>query len=231
MKAPKTIPILVLSFIFCIVFLSSIIIFTNSINKQIVIDNESHVQMLKEEISLNYLAIKKISNDKHELGELLHEQSTEKPSFKFPEQCVDEDEITEITIPIWNLITQKEDTMNIKIHKKYAQHIKIVFEKIRYSGFDINPYTTIGYSCRKTFDGGGISQHGIGAAIDINANINPMLDEEGNIISGRSYTIGNLGTITPDSVVVKAFEAIGWKWMGSDNYERKDYMHFSANGM
>ncbi len=76
------------------------------------------------------------------------------------------------------------------------------------------------------------SQHAYGLAIDLNPFQNPYT--KGDLVLpelASSYLDRDRirpGMITPDGVVVRAFEAIGWTWGGTWS-SLKDYQHFSQN--
>jgi hypothetical protein len=77
------------------------------------------------------------------------------------------------------------------------------------------------------------SQHAYGLAIDLDPFQNPYL--KGDLVipelASAYLDRGDVraGMITPDGVVVRAFEAIGWTWGGTWS-SLKDYQHFSQNG-
>ncbi len=77
------------------------------------------------------------------------------------------------------------------------------------------------------------SQHAYGLAIDLNPFQNPYT--KGDLVLpelASSYLDRDdvrPGMITPDGVVVRAFESIGWTWGGTWS-SLKDYQHFSQNG-
>lgn len=146
-----------------------------------------------------------------------------------PMACATAEELTYIEFPIKNLRTGLDDTHKLRVHKDVADVLTTAFTKIFQTGFPIDPNTTLGFSCRKVSGTDRISQHGVGKAVDINAEINPMVASDGTVLVGSSYDPSLLGTITEDSVVFKEFKAIGWKWGGLYK-DTKDYMHFSSNG-
>ena len=77
------------------------------------------------------------------------------------------------------------------------------------------------------------SQHAYGLAIDLDPFQNPYA--KGDLVLpelASSYLDRDdvrPGMITPDGVVVRAFESIGWTWGGTWS-SLKDYQHFSQNG-
>lgn len=71
-----------------------------------------------------------------------------------------------------------------------------------------------------------LSNHAHGRAIDINPLVNPCVGANGIIQpKGATYDVGRLGTITPDSSIVKFLKRRGWIW-GGDWNDPKDYQHF-----
>jgi hypothetical protein len=81
------------------------------------------------------------------------------------------------------------------------------------------------------------SQHAYGLAIDLDPFQNPYTQTHGQdrlVLPelASSYLDRDdvrPGMITPDGVVVRAFESIGWTWGGTWS-SLKDYQHFSQNG-
>jgi poly-gamma-glutamate synthesis protein (capsule biosynthesis protein) len=95
---------------------------------------------------------------------------------------------------------------------------------------------TSAFNCRMVDGTTRISAHAAGAAIDINPVQNPQV--RGGLTTpraGASYdspekrTEAVTGIILPNSCVVRAFSAIGWKW-GGQWKSLKDYQHFSRTG-
>ena len=77
------------------------------------------------------------------------------------------------------------------------------------------------------------SEHAYGLAIDLNPFQNPYLSGR-TIIPAQAGAYRARSTVRPgmntsQSLPVRAFKAIGWRW-GGDYTSKKDYMHFSANG-
>ncbi len=77
------------------------------------------------------------------------------------------------------------------------------------------------------------SQHAYGLAVDVNPFQNPQV-KKGLVLpelagAYRDRADQRPGMLTSDSVVVRAFARIGWRW-GGDWTSSKDYMHFSRNG-
>jgi hypothetical protein len=77
------------------------------------------------------------------------------------------------------------------------------------------------------------SEHAYGLAIDLDPFQNPYLSGRTIIpaLAGayRARTPVRPGMNTAQSLPVRAFRAIGWRW-GGNYVSKKDYMHFSANG-
>jgi hypothetical protein len=92
---------------------------------------------------------------------------------------------------------------------------------------------TSGFNCR--FVGGTTrwSMHAYGEAIDVNPVENPYV--QGRRVSppaGRRYvdrTRRRPGMVVEGDAVVRAFEAVGWRWGGRWTGS-KDYQHFSTTG-
>jgi len=70
-----------------------------------------------------------------------------------------------------------------------------------------------------------LSMHANGLAIDINPKQNPYVKNGTSIPAGSEYKLKNMGTIEPDSEIVKVFKEKGWTW-GGDWKSLKDYQHF-----
>jgi hypothetical protein len=89
------------------------------------------------------------------------------------------------------------------------------------------------FVCRPAVDTTAASQHAYGLAIDLNPFQNPyqkgdlVLPELASSYLDRDHV--RPGMIPADSVVVRAFAAIGWTW-GGTWHSAKDYQHFSQNG-
>ena len=77
------------------------------------------------------------------------------------------------------------------------------------------------------------SQHAHGLAIDLDPFQNPYTNDDLVLPELASSYLDRddvrPGMITPDGVVVRAFESIGWTWGGTWS-SLKDYQHFSQNG-
>jgi D-alanyl-D-alanine carboxypeptidase len=77
------------------------------------------------------------------------------------------------------------------------------------------------------------SQHAYGLAIDLDPFQNPYTKDDLVLPELASSYLDRdkvrPGMITPDGVVVRAFESIGWTWGGTWS-SLKDYQHFSQNG-
>ena len=92
---------------------------------------------------------------------------------------------------------------------------------------------TSGFNCRYVSGTTRLSQHGLGAAVDINPLHNPYVKgstvdpPEGAPWANRSRT--DPGMIKAGDAVVQAFARRGWGWGGYWS-SGKDYQHFSASG-
>lgn len=70
-----------------------------------------------------------------------------------------------------------------------------------------------------------LSHHSTGRAIDLNPALNPFIKGEMVLPPAATYDPRRAGTLTPDSVPVRAFESRGWVW-GGRWMDRLDYHHF-----
>jgi D-alanyl-D-alanine carboxypeptidase len=141
------------------------------------------------------------------------------------------------------------------VHRDHALKIAKAMESLRNNGFriaQIRPVdeyeadddkstlanNTSAFNCRNAYGTSHWSQHAFGAAIDINPVQNPYVPPNGRVIDpdAAPYIDRNSerntsapGFIAKNSVVVKTFASIGWRWGGVWN-RTKDYQHFSSNG-
>ena len=134
-----------------------------------------------------------------------------------------------ITVPL----TTKNGTKtsgNLTIHKALVQDVQEIFQAAQNGGFKI--YEAMGYSFRKMNNGGtgNLSHHSYGVAIDINVTEN--YSHRGSTIYAGSFWDPSRSefSIPRDGILVKAFEAKGWKWGGNWSGNYQDYMHFSFTG-
>jgi hypothetical protein len=82
-----------------------------------------------------------------------------------------------------------------------------------------------GFNPRLIAGGSRPSHHSTGRAIDINPVLNPYIKGEIVLPPSATYNYQRPGTLTPDSIPVRAFEARGWTW-GGRWQTRLDYHHF-----
>ncbi len=132
-----------------------------------------------------------------------------------------------IEVPVWKLSGDEKisGTASIIVHNKIADKVKLVFEEI-YNGEEKFPIKDIGgYSWR-----GGRSEHNGGTAIDINANENYCVYDNGTQIGSHWKPYEDPYSITPYGEVIRAFEKYGFTWGGDAWRNPKDYMHFSYLG-
>ncbi len=105
-----------------------------------------------------------------------------------------------------------------------------------YGGDDhrsMNADNTSAFNCRFVNGTSTWSQHAYGLAIDINPIENPYVS--GGYVSppaGVPFADrpGRPGVIQKGGTVIRAFAAIGWRWLGRPGGGKRDYQHFSANG-
>jgi hypothetical protein len=92
---------------------------------------------------------------------------------------------------------------------------------------------TSGFNCRYVEGTGRWSEHAYGRAIDVNTVENPYV--HGGLVeppAGRAFLDRSgrrPGMATEGSVLVRAFDAVGWGWGGRWR-SGKDYQHFSTSG-
>lgn len=131
-----------------------------------------------------------------------------------------------------------------------AERLLQVFERLFEAGFPIERMepvenyggdddasmaanNTSAFNCRKVAGTKSYSRHSWGTAIDLNPVQNPYVrGQRVEPPAGRKYldrTDVRPGMIVEGDVVVRAFEAIGWKWGGRWKTAR-DYQHFSVDG-
>ncbi|MBQ3124925.1 MAG: M15 family metallopeptidase [Clostridia bacterium] len=132
-----------------------------------------------------------------------------------------------ITVPVWRLSNGNKvsSTATFFVHNAIADKVKLVFEEI-YNGPEKFPIRDVGgYAWR-----GGRSEHNGGTAIDINANENYCIYNNGTVIGKYWKPYEDPYSIKPYGDVVNAFERHGFTWGGDAWRNPKDYMHFSYLG-
>ncbi|WP_100794047.1 M15 family metallopeptidase [Methylobacterium oryzae] len=172
--------------------------------------------------------------------------------------CLPRKNLVFVTLPYLNFSGATVEG-HLIVHLDVADDVMIIFTEIHQSGkfriekmslvddydgdddksmFDNN---TSAYNCRLTRGGATMSSHGRGIAIDINPVQNPWVKgSETAPANGVNYNTpdkrdaafrrGAHGIVMPDDVVVASFARKGWKWGGVFT-TRKDYQHFSEDGM
>ena len=134
----------------------------------------------------------------------------------------------------------------IVVHHELLEEVREIFDEIKRLRFPVesvipikfnlpNNATTMDtlnntycfhYRAVTTSGSGRLSIHSHGRAIDINPFQNPAVLPDGRVIpAGSIYDPAAVGTLTPDSEVVKLFLRHGWEWGGTWS-TLKDYMHF-----
>lgn len=132
-----------------------------------------------------------------------------------------------VTVPVWRLSNGNKvsSTASFYVHHAIADKVKLVFEEI-YNGPEKFPIKDVGgYAWR-----GGRSEHNGGTAIDINANENYCIYNNGTVIGNYWKPYEDPYSIKPYGDVVNAFERHGFTWGGDAWRNPKDYMHFSYLG-
>ncbi len=167
-----------------------------------------------------------------------------------PDCPVSADELAWVRLTFWGFDDTRH-TGELLVNAAVAEDLASVFRQLYDARFPIEemritrldeldaPPTGDGnntgvFACRATVNSNGqFSQHAYGLAIDLNSFQNPYV--KGDLVLpelASSYLDRDdvrAGMITPDGVVVRAFESIGWTWGGTWS-SLKDYQHFSLNG-
>ncbi len=130
------------------------------------------------------------------------------------------------------IIVNKEIANDIVEIFKVIEETKFPVEKVvpivEYNWSDeksMNDNNTSSFNYRFISGSRILSMHANGLAIDINPKQNPYVKNGTSIPAGSEYKLKNMGTIEPDSQIVKAFKEKGWTW-GGDWKSLKDYQHF-----
>ena len=130
------------------------------------------------------------------------------------------------------IIVNKEIVNDIVEIFKVIEEIKFPVEKVvpiaEYDWSDeksMNDNNTSSFNYRFISGSRILSMHANGLAIDINPKQNPYVKNRQSIPAGSEYKLNNIGTIKPDSKIVKVFKERGWTW-GGDWKSLKDYQHF-----
>lgn len=136
--------------------------------------------------------------------------------------------MVEITVPVWKMKTdgtKYASSAKLTVHSAIAEQVELVFTEI-FNGEEQFPIKDIGgYSWR-----GGRSEHNWGTAIDLNANENYCIYNDGTTVGDGWFPYENPYSVTPYGDVVNAFEKYGFTWGGDAWSNPKDYMHFSYLG-
>lgn len=130
------------------------------------------------------------------------------------------------------IIVNKEIANDIVEIFKVIEKTKFPVEKVvpivEYNWSDeksMNDNNTSSFNYRFISGSRILSMHANGLAIDINPKQNPYVKNGTSIPAGSEYKLQNMGTIEPDSKIVKVFKEKGWTW-GGDWKSLKDYQHF-----
>jgi len=130
------------------------------------------------------------------------------------------------------IIVNKKIAIDIVEIFKVIEEIKFPVERVvpivKYNWSDeksMNDNNTSSFNYRFISGSRILSMHANGLAIDINPKQNPYVKNGTSIPAGSEYKLNNIGTITPDSKIVKLFKEKGWTW-GGDWKSLKDYQHF-----
>ena len=160
-------------------------------------------------------------------GDKLAAYSESLPNYP-TEEAAKADMVT-ITIPAWDLVggVYVAKTYESTVQKNLAGTYQAIFNEI-YQLPNRFPIHDIGCYAWRT----GTSGHSSGTAIDINANENPQMRNDGTIIVGKAYEpYTNPYSLTEDGDVVRIFAKYGFAWGGNAWRSSKDYMHFTYFGI
>ena len=159
----------------------------------------------------------------------IHTEEMEQISGNLPETKEEADILmTTVTVPVWKLKsdgTKYESSAELTVHSAIADKVIAVFTEI-FNGDEKFPIKDLGgYAFR-----GGRTEHNWGTAIDLNANENYCLYNDGTTVGECWMPYENPYSVTPYGDVVNAFEKYGFTWGGDAWSNPRDYMHFSYLG-
>ncbi len=163
---------------------------------------------------------------------------------------IDADDLAYVRLTFWGF-DDRRHTGELLLNRSVADDVvgvfrtlyekRFPFEELRVtprSELDAHPTgdgnNTESFVCRPTTGSTTTySQHAYGLAIDLDPFQNPYTKDDLVLPELASAYLDRdrlrPGMITPDGVVVRAFESIGWTWGGTWS-SLKDYQHFSQNG-
>lgn len=118
------------------------------------------------------------------------------------------------------------------VHRSVRQDVEEIFALIRQERFPIAravPIVKYGWSdnasmannnssafnYRRVSGTRRLSRHAAGLAVDINPRQNPVIYRSGRVSpAGAVYQPGSAGTLSEESLIVRAFIGRGWRWGG-----------------
>ncbi len=175
------------------------------------------------------------------------DEATAARSTWTPECPVTREELAYLTVSFWGF-DDRPHTGELIVHASWAEEVGDIFAQLFAARYPIEEMrivsaaemegvptgdgnVTSGFVCRPVRGGATWSAHAHGLAIDVNPFINPY-ERDGRILpelAGAYLDRGHRrpGMIEEGSVVVSAFDAIGWGWGGRWR-SLTDHMHFSA---
>lgn len=155
-----------------------------------------------------------------------------------------------ISVPIWD--GSNKITKAVTLHKALKTDIQAIFGEIADAHVQLKSVSGYGWREMNNGGSGSTSHHSYGVALDIDPDYNPSGKYSGNPVGVRPdlksyyYTYPwqpgmEQLSISPESVIVRAFEKRGWvwgaKWGTVNNPTRSpyaagyhDFMHFSFTG-
>ena len=159
----------------------------------------------------------------------IHTEDMNTIAENLPESKEEADALmTEVSVPVWRMKsdgTKYASTLTVKVHHVIADEVLAVFTEIFYGEEQFPVKDLGGYSWR-----GGRSEHNWGTALDLNANEDSCLYQDGTAIGDGWFPYENPYSVTPYGEVVNTFEKYGFTWGGDAWSNPKDYMHFSYLG-
>ncbi len=183
---------------------------------------------VEDEIYIGYQGESYESKCMHVFGRVVDDPRHPYENDYEPEEYVAN--LTTVKVRCWDFVkgstTEKYTrTFEIQVHKNLANTVKALFEELYACAEQYPVHSLGGYRWSNK------SEHTPGLAIDINANENPYVDPQGNILVGKVFDPeNNPYSFAIDGEVEQIFEKYGFRrgtWW-SNGY--KDYMHFSFFG-
>lgn len=152
----------------------------------------------------------------------------------FEDQAKVESLMTQVTVPVWHLArdgSKYSSTATITVHRGLAADVQAIFTEIYHDPEQFPIQSVGGYRWEVG------SEHGFGAAIDINPSQNYLINDGRVEFPGHWKPGVDPLSIPENGSVVRIFDDYGWSWGGNawsvdadPSMGRHDYMHFSYQG-